>query len=307
MATKLKRSAAVRDDGVAVLVDGESGEALLRQRQELQTLQADAERESARLVEQVEHAETFEASENLREESAAAMRRAKWIAARLPQIDERLAKARSKEHIEKAARHLAIRRAVFQKLRAALESAARLQSEAIAADADACQDMGESNARAAVPIIAFRGILREDAVVQWAAWCQTALGTEPAARVVRPTAPARTVTVAETSGASGSQRAVSLADDPSVPTYAERLPDDLAPLEQGQVRAQVLRSGYPDFRGRQSHRGRKIRVNASDAAVAQGKGAIDVLDAGNTALPVGARIGPIDDLGNDSTFKKVLA
>ena len=302
---KLKRSQIVREDGVVSLVDTGSAEALTRQLQELRTLREDALTESTRLLEQLEAAETFEASELLRETSATASRRAKWIEAKIPQIEARLSHAKAKERAEKVPFHLAARRALFVKLRAALENAASAQAEAIASDNAACSALGESYARANVPQIVFRGILLPDAVATWVDHCESALGTKP----VIPQAPIlRTTRPSATPRVGGIQKAVRLGvDDVSRNTYAASLPDDDSRLESGQVRARVLRSGYPDYRGRQSHGGRIIRVAASDAAVAQQNGALEVIDAGDSGLQVGVKVGPIDDVGNDSTFKKVPA
>lgn len=58
---------------------------------------------------------------------------------------------------------------------------------------------------------------------------------------------------------------------------APALPDDLAPLAADEVRARVVRSGYPDKDGHASHRGRIIRVEKKIAARAAANGGIEIL------------------------------
>jgi hypothetical protein len=295
---KLKRSQIVREDGVVSLVDTGSAEALTRHKQELQTLREDALTESKRLLEQVEAAETFEASELLRENAAAATRRVTWIEGRLPQIESRLARAKERERAEKAIHHLAVRRTVFVKLRAAIEAAASAQAEAIAADNAACAALGESYARATVPQITYRGVLLSDAVATWVDYCENALGTKP---VIPQTPVVMTTRPKAVPQAAGSQKNVRLGvDDVFRKTYAASLPDDDSQLESGQVRARVLRAGYPDHKGQQSHRGRIIRVAALDAAISLANGAIEVLDAGDSDLPLGFKRGIV---AAENTFK----
>lgn len=58
---------------------------------------------------------------------------------------------------------------------------------------------------------------------------------------------------------------------------APALADDLAPLAADEVRARVVRSGYPDKDGHASQRGRIIRVEKKIAARAAANGGIEIL------------------------------
>jgi hypothetical protein len=131
---------------------------------------AAARDEIVRLEAQRLSAESFEGAEEINHRLA----RVQWTVdqindALLPALEQRIVAARAAKQRAALLKHQAAARALYPKLRAAVEAAGRVQSEAIAARNAAIAELGESLVSVHVPIVAFRGLLLEDLIQMWVA------------------------------------------------------------------------------------------------------------------------------------------
>ncbi len=89
-------------------------------------------------------------------------------AARLPEIEARIAAAKAARVAGALARHRGALEAIYPRLRAAIEAAGAIQAEAIAARKAAFAELGQSVAEPHLPTIVFRGVLLPDLIALWA-------------------------------------------------------------------------------------------------------------------------------------------
>jgi hypothetical protein len=175
------------------------------------------EAERAKLAASMQEIERLKAvrvgADSYEDASAAESRlgRVRWevsrIDALLPQLESKLVAAKAIKHRDALAKHLAAARAMYPKLRAAVENAAAVQAEAIKLREDAERELGGGVVQQHIPIVAFRGLLLPDLVAMWRnemdrtfaapapqpAVAAVVAPAKPAARRVAPTAPVEPV------------------------------------------------------------------------------------------------------------------
>jgi hypothetical protein len=147
-------------------------------------------------------------------------------------------------------------------------------------------------------------ILGDGFGLQWAARTRKAVGRMRAAREQRasgqpPPAREKAAPPVQASGArtrmphqrpklTDSARTVSPADSAPGRHSAERVPDDLAPLEPGEARVKVLRAGYSPADNRpQCSYGQVVRMPLGLAARAEDRGALVIIEAAPEGVPPG--------------------
>jgi hypothetical protein len=233
-------------------------------------------------------ASTFEEAESLRRKAAEARWRSDRAEARLLELEERLSAAKAREQAAALERHRTRRVALYRKLRAALEAAAAAQVETIKADEQARLELGENVAMRHLPPFVFRGLILPDLVEIWAAETER-LVMAPVRPSPTPAAPVRPAGARKSRQLPHERERLPTTSDvhrpattalvgPS-PTFAARAPDDTAPLEPGQVRARVARSGYsPSDTAPQCARGQIIRIAKATAERAAAAGVLEIIE-----------------------------
>jgi hypothetical protein len=272
----MRKLAGIADDAAALAAE------LQAARTEGAQALDEAERlEAARLT-----AENFEEAEKLARQAAAARWRADKAAAGLPDLEARLARAQAKERAEALARHWTRRRAVYLKLKAALEEAARLQAEAIGADEAACRELGEHVARS-LPSIAYRGFVAPDFVQIWTTENDRVFAlpapkplTTAARKAAAPAAPvARQYLAHERKPTIDTPRSVSLALENRPTPKQPRPADDMSELAPGTARVRVMRAGFSPADDRpQSHFGQVVVMPLGAARRSAEMAAIEILE-----------------------------
>jgi hypothetical protein len=209
--------------------------------------------------------------------------RVRWevsrIDALLPQLEARLVSARAVKQRDALARHLAAARAMYPKLRQAVEAASATQAEAIKVREAANAELGESLVSVHIPIVAFRGLLLPDLVAMW----RNEMDRVFAVPVAQP-APVAVVApkvqpVAQKQPAAPKPRAVRFVEPASSAPRRPRNPDDMAPLMPGEMRVKVLRPGFtpgddqPQCDGQQV-----IRMPVEAAKLALANGAVEIVE-----------------------------
>lgn len=236
-------------------------------------LQSAERLEAARL-----EAATFEEARDI----AGKIEQARWTAqraeGRLPELERRLAEVTAREQREAIARARTRWQAQYRKLRDAVEAAAAVQAEVMAADAELIRELGENVVRTNLPALVFRGLILPDLVKLWRDEMDRSVfgppPADPAPRVRRTPPPARPTSSMQHGVAVAGGRELTAA---SGSMHAPRAADDTGPLAEGNVRAVILRSGYEAPDGVPSHTGRKIQLPRAVAVEAARSGAIEIL------------------------------
>jgi hypothetical protein len=254
-----------------VISGGESVARLQSKIEAEKTRAAEACNEIERLNASKLDAENYEAVEVIDRRIA----KQRWIIAHaeklLPELEARLAAAKAEALKKAIARLLIDRRALYLRLRAAIEVATEIQHECMRHDQAACAEIGENAARVHLPVIAFRGILLADLVKIW---------TNEQDRVFAV-----------------NQRAITVArqQTPSKPRPSRHFPSANAPLEQAPVprmarerkalpeiengvRVIVLRSGI-EINGERLVAGDVTIMGADQAEAAMRAGSVDLAPA----------------------------
>lgn len=219
---------------------------------------------------------------------------------RLAALERHLADVMARERAAAFDRHRKRRAEIFHKqLVPALEQLRIAQVAAIASVDDARRELGDGLADR-IPRVHFHGIPLPDLIAAWLIEMGRTMSETP-----RPPGRAPRPGIAHYIGAPNSGPWVDpprgapkpvTADDGipgrgPVTLYSgvggpprERLqippkaPDDVAPLEAGEVRCKVLRAGYESGDGHQSHVGRRIRLERKTAVRAAAAGAVEIID-----------------------------
>ena len=123
--------------------------------------------EAMRLDLAAQVAETRAAAKALEDQSADCRWRASKAATALPGLEADLAATKAREQAAALERHRVRRQAIYLKLKGAVLEAVAVQVEALAADRQACIELGEHLARMHLPAIAFRGLLLPDLTKLW--------------------------------------------------------------------------------------------------------------------------------------------
>jgi hypothetical protein len=139
---------------------------LLGERESAVAKLAAAREEILRLEEQRLSAESYDDAEAINGRIA----RVTWTidqitVAMLPALEQRITSARATKQRAALLKHQAAARALYPKLRQAVEAAGRVQTECIAARNAAIAELGESVVSVHIPIVAFRGLLLEDLIL----------------------------------------------------------------------------------------------------------------------------------------------
>jgi hypothetical protein len=222
---------------------------------------------------------------------AAAKARAEFAARQLPGLQQRLAAAQARVSKEAESFLVFQYQAVFSDYCKAMESCLVAAEAAEKIRSRAVTTIGLGRTDVLLPVFVYAGILHAGFIRDWITRNKKDLTAAanvdapplptifaPPPRIVRRPQPSANRVIDE--GSSGT---------------AAVLPDYVGPILSDHVLAQVLRAGYPDSSGRHSQRGRKILLTKDVARDAQRNGAIEVIDAGITGLPVGAHIGLIGE------------
>jgi hypothetical protein len=138
-------------------------------------------------------AEDAAAAEKVEARRRECLRLAERGEAALPGLDAALIAARATKERVALARHLAAVRALYPKLRSAIETAASVQHECILARQAAIAELGEGIVQQRIPIAGFMGICVPDSVAIWRNHQDSVFAAEPAAvppvAVVKPAPP----------------------------------------------------------------------------------------------------------------------
>jgi hypothetical protein len=245
----------------------------------LKTEHAAALREAGRLEAEQSQAPSFEGAQELKRRALVEADRAAWLAGRLRELEALHQGLRQGEQEALYAARYTRRVATHKKLVPLVRAAAAMTAEAIANDQEDRRDLGE-HAAARLPVVAYLGMLLPDLVDLW---------EEEGRRVFAPKrrsalTPAPVVVTKPKREAVRLPGKVSRDPVPIEALTAKRVADDLAPLEAGQVRAKVLRSGYSPADDRPAAtRGQVIRMPREVAALAAGSGAVQIIE--DPALP----------------------
>jgi hypothetical protein len=163
-------------------------------------------------------------------------KRAQWwidqAARKLGELETALAAAKATEQAAALARHKSIIGALYPRLRRALEAAAAVQQEAMAAYDAAVAECGDAAVQIAIQPVAYRGLCHSEFIEIWAAEQDRVWAPKPAPaapRAVAPAAPAR----------AAPKRAIVA---PPAPRPVRPLRQDLAPGE-GHAAVIFLRPG----------------------------------------------------------------
>lgn len=173
-----------------ILARGDDVEAIVAELAELRTAIA-AQRDEAK-----RHGEAWlQASSQVEaERHDRARREAKRLTerdeAKVAELEERLVAAKAERQRAAIARHQAIWRRLFPKLRAALEAAAEVQAEAISAREGAIAEIGEGIAFSHLPLLIFRGLLFPDMIARWAGEMERVLAGMKPPPIPAPAKPA---------------------------------------------------------------------------------------------------------------------
>ena len=216
------------------------------------------------------HAWLFAASQSEAEElarrRAEALRLVQRAEAELPDLEARLAAAKAERQRQALSGHRSELAALYPKLRRAIEEAARVQVEAIAAREAAVAELGE-HAVTFIPPIAYRGLLLGDLVKLWAdeqdrVWA----APRPQAVAAVPPAPAKLC-----NGSNPGPR-------PPAPRPARVPRRDAAP-GAGQTAILFIRSGLELPDGSLAVTGDRVNLPADQAHALVLQGAADFAEA----------------------------
>ena len=247
---------------------------------------------------------TVEAEEDASsmDEEAARIRRLELprIIVRCAALERRLADIVARERAAAFDRHRKRRAEIFRKqLVPALEQLRVAQVAAIASVEDARRELGDGLADR-IPRVHFHGIPLPDLIDAWRAEMERTMSEAP-----RPPGRAPRPGIAHYIGAPNSGPWVDpprgapkpVTADDGIPGRGpvmlyggvggpprERLPvsakapDDVAPLEAGEVRCKVIRAGYESGDGHRSHVGRLVRLRRDIAHKAAAAGAVTIVE-----------------------------
>lgn len=236
-------------------------------------------------------AASFDEAEQFRRKGAEARWRSDRAEARLPELQDRLTAAKSRELSAAMERHRVRRMALYKRLKGSIEAAAAIQAEALQEDQEAIAEMGEAVVRGNFPAFAFRGLLLPDLVRAWTTEMDRAVLSarpvpDPAAPAPRAEAPQKLPHELErkrlpTVGEAAHRPATTGLIPTGAGERAPRKPDDTAPLLAGEVRVRVMRAGYsPADDAPQCARGQLIRMPKDRAEKAVAAGVVEIVEEG---------------------------
>ena len=210
---------------------------------ELGELRAAIERhqaEAQRLAADWLHAGSQDTAEQFDRQRREALRLIERDTARIPELETRVVAAKAEKQREGLARHRAAIAGFVPQLVAAVEAAAKVQVEAIRLREAAVAELGENVVAAAIPHLAFNGILLPDLVAMWRHEVERMFAPPTAA-------PPRPVAAPAPAKASAPKPPIAA---PPVPPPVRPLRQDAAPGE-GQAAVVFLRPGaeLPDGTG----------------------------------------------------------
>ena len=150
---------------------------------------AEASAELERLDEERRRAPDFESARAVDEAIARCRWQMEHADALLPELGRQLSVLKAQRQAAAAVRHHKAAERVFRKLRVAIDAAAAVQLEAIAARNAAIADLGEGGA-ARIPAVAYMGFLLPDLVAVWATDLERAFSGPPPKPKPVPPSPA---------------------------------------------------------------------------------------------------------------------
>ncbi len=270
-------------------------------REQIATLRAkllEAEARAADLDARKLTVETDDDAESMDEVSARIRRlEIPRMTVRLAALERHLADVMARERAAAFDRHRKRRAEIFRKLLVpALEQLRVAQVAAIASVDDARRELGDGLADR-IPRVHFHGIPLPDLIDAWLVEMERTMSEapRPPGRAPRPGVahyigepnsgpwvdpPRRAPTPVTADDGIPGRDPVTLYGGPPRERLqvAAKAPDDVAPLEAGEVRCKVLRAGYESGDGHQSHVGRRIRLERKTAARAAAAGAVEIID-----------------------------
>ena len=183
-------------------------------------------------------------------------------------IEQKLAAARAAKQRSGITKHYGIMRALYPKLRAAIEAAAAVQGEIVAARQAAVGDLGEHLADLHIPKCAYLGFILPDLVALWTAEQERVWASKPASVTVQPPAPVKPP--------AAKPRPVISSPATPAPRAARQPIRDSAPAEgDDQKLLQILRSGVELDDGRQCAVGDVVRLRSDKAVLLLRSGAAE--------------------------------
>jgi hypothetical protein len=264
-----------------ILPTGKDDPAMLeRQLNELRATIEKNQTDANRLAENWLSAPDGDTAEQIDRARREALRLAQRDQARIPHLEASLASARAVAQAELLARHRKILAAIYPRLRAALDLAAKIQVEAIVARNKAIAQLSEGLVAQHLAPVAYLGFLLPDLIQLWAddqdrIWAPKAPAPKPPAAQPKTTATAKANAAAQ--------------PDPAPPRPLRPLRHDPPPPE-GQASVIFLRPGIDFADGQQSLIGDTVNVPADVARALVQRGAADYVqiakEAGVTIAPV---------------------
>ncbi len=150
-------------------VSGDGVAALEREIAELRETIASQRAEAVRLGDEWLAAPSQAAAEAIEARRVECLRVAAAAELRLSGLETRLTEARAAAQRDALARHRAVMAGLYPRLRQALDNAAKVQQQVIAARDAAVAELGEGLASVHIPHLAYAGFLYEDLIAMWAA------------------------------------------------------------------------------------------------------------------------------------------
>lgn len=189
-------------------------------------------------------------------------------------LRERLAAAKGEALAAAVARHFDAISDRYKKLRTKVLEADAAQRELMRARDEAVGEVGEGAVLRAIPIFAFGGFLGHGLAEIWAQESDRVLASARTSREGRRAKrqPAPVVVKSAPPPTSTAPQPARLV------LTAPRPPDDWGPLEPGQVRCRITRSGYEIIPGVPSPVGHVARQERATARRAQENGALEIIE-----------------------------
>lgn len=199
----------------------------------------------------------------------------------------RLTAVHAKKRKEAEAALIPAHRAARGEYCAALRAMVAARRKLDEIDHEACLALGEGRARLVMPACAYTGQLTAQFVEMWLnrEEQEYALPMTPTlptpVKAVQPV-PVRTRLPHERAKATDSQRPVALFEPQPARQPAPRTPDDVAPLQPGETRVKVLRSGFSPADDRPAAcYGQLVRMPHGAAKRAADAGAVEIIESAN--------------------------
>ena len=240
------------------------------------------------LEEQRVAAEDYETAQDLEKQADLQRWEIDRMAKAIPGLETELAAAAAVRRQKLIHHHRSTIAAIYPRLRAALDAAADIQTEARKARDAAIADLGDHFVQGNIPAIAYAGFLFPDLIHIWASEMDKVFDPEAYARAAQKVKAAVATPLPaprpQPESDIGRRRVVVLGEDPGRAPKRARNYDDTTPLEPGEVRVRVLRAGYtPSDNAPQCDRGQVIRLRRLACERAVAAGAVEIVEEGVSA------------------------